>query len=198
MSTQTLTCDVFLSYSLTEAPVAELVERALEEAGLDVFNLAKVEAGVNLQDRLWRALAESSAIVAIVHPHHTLPSSIAVELGAAMAWHKPVFVVHTDRGNGNLPSYLGDFPTYPVSRIDDVVQAITRGLQPLLEEERSALLSVYADMRIPTDRLLQQPAAVEDLARDFNQRCGTNISGERLVQELLRLRKISALPRLRR
>jgi len=198
MSTQTLTYDVFLSCSLTEAAVAELVKRALEEAGMDVFSVSRLEAGAGFQESLWRALAESSAVVAIVHPRQTLPSSIAVEVGAAMAWHKPVYVVHTESGNVRLPEYLGEFPTYPVSRIDDLVQAIARGSKPLSEEERSVLLSVYADMRIPTDKLLLQPAAVDDLARSFNQLCGTDISGERLVQELVRLRKRGLLPRLGR
>jgi hypothetical protein len=198
MSTQTLTYDVFLSYSLTEGPIAELVECALEEAGLDVFSVTRLEAGVDWQEGLWRALAESSAVVAIVNPRQTLPSSIAVEVGAAMAWHKPVYVVHTERGNMRLPSYLGEFPTYPVSRIDDLVQAIARGSKPLSEEELSVLLSVYADMRMPTDKLLREPAAVDELARSFRQQCGTDISGEQLVQELVRLRKRGLLPRLGR
>jgi hypothetical protein len=198
VSTETLTYDVFLSCSLTEAPVAELIQRALEQAGMDVFSVSKLEAGAGFQESLWRALAESSAVVAIVHPRRTLPSSIAVEVGAAMAWHKPVYVVHTAQGNVRLPGYLGEFPTYPLSRIDDLVQAIARGSKPLSEEEHSVLLSVYADMGIPTDKLLLQPAAIDELARSFNQRCRTHISGERLVQELVRLRKRGALPRLRK
>ena len=115
-----------------------------------------------------------------------------------MAWHKPVYVVHTESGNVRLPEYLGEFPTYPVSRIDDLVQAIARGSKPLSEEELSVLLSVYAEMGMPTDKLLWKPAAVDDLARSFKQQCGTDISGERLVQELLRLRKRGLLPRLGR
>lgn len=118
-------------------------------------------------------------------------------MGAAMAWHKPIFVVHTMTGNVRLPSYLEDFPAYPISRIDDVVQSIKRGLKPLSENEQSVLTSVYAELGIPTDRLLREPAAIEKFAQAFNKLCGTNLSGERLLQELVRLRKDGRLPRLR-
>lgn len=198
MSTETLTYDVFLSYSLADAPVAELVERALQEAGLDVFNSASMESGAKLQDRLWRALAESSAIIAIVHPQGPVASSIAVEVGAAKAWQKPVYVVHTERGDVRLPDYLGEYPTYPVARIDDVVRAITRGLKGLSEDEQQILCSVYSEIGIPTDQLMVEPASLEKLAREFNKRSGTSISGEQLARELLQLRKHGMLQRLRK
>ena len=197
MSTQIATYDVFLSYSLTEARVADLVERTLSEAGLDVFNSAKAEVDGTNRNVLWRALAESSALVAIIPPLRTLPSTVSVEIGAAMAWHKAIYVIHTERGHAKLPKYLASFPAYPVSRIDDVALAITRGLVLLGEEDRSVLGTLYSKLGIPTDRLLQEPAAIEEFAEEFNRQRGTHMSGERLLQELIRLRKSGDLPRLR-
>lgn len=196
MSTETVTYDVFLSHSLTEASVAELIERALKKAGLDVFNLTGVKTGEEVQDQLWRALAESSAVIAIVHPRGPVASSIAVEVGAAKAWRKPVYVVHTEGGGVRLPSYLGEYPTYPIARIDDVVRAITRGLRALSKDEQRMLCSVYSEIGIPTDQLMVEPASLEKLAREFNKRSGTNTPGEQLVRELLQLRKHRALPLL--
>jgi hypothetical protein len=198
MSVQTTIYDVFLSYSLTEAEVAALVERALTQAGLDVFNPAKLEPGSRVRDVLWRALAESSALVVIVDPLRPPGSNVGVELGAAMAWHKPVYVVHANSRTAKLPSYLREFPAYPLSRVDDVAQSVKRGLTTLSEEERSLLLSVYADGGISLDRLLADPVHVDALGEEFNRRCDRRVAGERLTQELLRARKAGQLPRIRR
>ncbi len=197
MSTQTWQYDVFVSYSLTEGQTADLVERALTEAGLGVVSHANVPPGADWREFLRKALAESDALVAIIDPQRTLPSVIGVEVGAALAWHKPVYVIHTTTGNVKLPSYLGNSPVYSVSRIDDAVQSIKRGLKPLSEEEQSVLASVYVELGIPLDKLLGEPASVEQLARDFSHRCRRDVSGERLVQELARLRKRGSLPRRR-
>jgi hypothetical protein len=198
MSAQTTTYDVFLSYSLTEASTAELVERSLAQAGLDVFNPVKLEPGAQISDVLWQALAESAALVLIVDPQRTPGSNVAAELGAAMAWQKPVYVIHADVGSVRLPGYLREFPAYPVSRVDDVAQSVKRGLTLLSDEERSILVSVYTEMGIPVDRILGDPTHVDALGHKFSDRCHRRVSGERLVQELLRLRKTGQLRRLGR
>ena len=197
MSVQTTIYDVFLSYSLMEAETAQLVERTLTQAGLDVFNPAKLEPGSHIRDLLWRALAESAALVVIVDPLRAPGSNVGVELGAAMAWHKPIYVVDANGGITKLPSYLREFPVYPISRIDDVAQSVKRGLVTLSEEEQSLLMSVYADLGISVDRLLTDPAHVDAFGQQFNRLCQRQVAGERLVQALLRLRKAGQLPRLR-
>src|SRR3990167_2333250 len=113
MSVQTTTYDVFLSYSLVEKPAAELVERALQEAGLDVFDPARIDPASEIHDTLWRALAESAAFVVVVPRERDPASNTAVELGAAMAWHKPIYVVHSERGPVTIPGYLSEYPAYP-------------------------------------------------------------------------------------
>lgn len=196
MTTQTQTYDVFLSYSFTEGSTANLVERALTEAGLDVFTPSKVQATEDLEDALWRALAECAAVVAVLAPDRAPGSSTSVELGAAIAWHKPICIVHAEAASVRLPKYLSDFATYPISRIDDVVQSVMRTLRPLSKEDRAALCDIYMELGIPADNLLREPDAVEALARAFHSRRRKRTSGERLVQELIRLRKGGHLPRL--
>ena len=199
MSVQTTIYDVFLSYSLAEAEHAELVERTLMHAGLDVFNPAKLEPGSQIRDILWRALAESAALVLIVDPVRAPGSNVGVELGAAMAWHKPIYVVHANGGSTvKLPSYLREFPVYPMSRVEDIALSVKRGLTALSEEERALLASVYIDLGIPLDKLLVEPTHVDALGQAFNRRCPRHVTGERLVQELVRLRKGGQLARLPR
>lgn len=197
MSTQTATTyDVFLSYPMTETGLADQVARSLEQAGLDVFWDRGIGAGENLQDTIWRALAESAALIAIVPSESALASNIAVEVGAFKAWCKPIYVIQAARGRIQLPAYFAGCPVYPLSRVDDVVASIKRGLASLTEDDCSILANIYSDYNVPLDKLLTDPTAIEKLADTFNTRCGKRVTGERLVQELLRLRKRGRLPRI--
>lgn len=198
MSTQIATTyDVFLSYPLTEAGLADQVVRSLEQAGLDVFWDREIELGENLQDRIWHALAESAALIAIVPSEGPLASNIAVEVGAFKAWCKPIYIIQTTRGHVRLPAYLADCQIYPLSRVDDVVASIKRGLASLTEGECKALADIYGDYGVSADQLVSNPVAIEKFADEFSKRCKKRVTGERLMQELLRLRKSGRLPRIR-
>ncbi len=197
MSTQTATTyDVFLSYPMTEAGLAAQVARALQEAGLDVFWRDEVEAGENFQDTIWRATAESAALIVIVPTESPLASSVAVEVGAFRAWQKPIYVIQAARESIKLPMYLADCPVYQLSRVNDVVESIKRGLTSLSEEDRDVLASIYLEMGISVDQLLVNPATIEKLAHEFRAKSGKMASGVRLARELLTLRKRGILPRL--
>jgi hypothetical protein len=182
---------------MTETGLADQVARALEQAGLDVFLAHGIATGDDLQDMIWRALAESAALIAIVPSESPLASNIAVEVGAFKAWCKPIYVIQAARGNIKLPTYLSGCPVYPLSRVDDVVESIKRGLASLTESDCDILAAIYSEHGIPVDQLLTNPVAIEILADDFNARCGKKVVGERLVQELLRLRKSGRLSRRR-
>jgi hypothetical protein len=49
----------------------------------------------------------------------------------------------------------------------------------------------------PADQLSQTPQALRELTNRFNRRAGKQLSGERLLSELLRMRKKGQLPRMR-
>jgi len=195
MSTQATTYDVFLSYPITESRLAQQIACALQKVGLDVFRQDSVQSGEDVQDIVWRAVAESAALIAILPSESPLAPSMAFEVGAFKAWNKPIYVIRAARESIKVPSYLAGYPVYPVSRIDDVIDSIRRGVEPLSEEERDALIAVYSELRLPVDQLLHQPVLIEQLADEFAARCGKRTSGEHLVQELLRLRKRNGLHR---
>jgi hypothetical protein len=196
MSVQTTVYDVFLSYSLTEGRPAELVERALGEAGLNVFNHAHMERGRDWEDVLRFALAECAAVVVVIDPRRSPAHATTLELGAAMAWHKPIYLVLAEAATAALPAYLQRLPAYSVSRVDDLVQCVKRDVVGLTEQERSVLLSVYGEIGIPVEQLVGSPEDVDAIERRFNARRRKRISGERLVQELVRLSKSGELPAL--
>ncbi len=198
MTDKAKTYDVFLSFSLADAGVADLAAQALTKAGLDVFRSDAVQPGSKLSDAVWQALAESAAVVMIIDPDEPPAATPAVELGAAMAWHKPVFALRSKTSTARLPAYLSDFPTYPVSRVDDLVRSIMEQSEALSPDEVATLGRVYEVLATPTDRLLRQPAVVDQLARSFAKASGRHVSGERLMRELIRLRKQGGLPRVRK
>ncbi len=148
---------------------------------------------------------ESDAIVVILDPSRPLPSNTGVEIGAAMARHKPLYVVYArttpsyatlEPNEPAIPQFMRHIPSYSIANVDDLVHSIKRGLKSLSDEERTILASVYSDLKVPSDQLLQEPAAIDELALEFKKRSNRVIPGERLVQELIRLRKSGKLPRL--
>ena len=198
MSVETTVYDVFLSYSLTEGRAAELVERALREAGLNVFNHAHMAQGRDWEDVLRFALAECAAVVVVIDPERSPAHVTTLELGAAMAWQKPIYLVLADAATVALPSYLQRLPAYPLSQLDDAVQCVKGSVVGLSERERSALVSVYVENGIAVGELVGEPEHVDAIERQFNARRKKRVSGERLVQELVRLSKTGELPRLRK
>ena len=190
--------DVFLSYAAADRDTAELVADSLHNAGLDVFNPRSVATADDLSDIFWKALAESAALVVVVSPERAPASSIGVEIGAAAAWHKPIFIVHTSTGSIQFPSYLMQYKTYPLSRIDDVALEIRRGLEVLSDDEKRKLIQAYSELGIPADRLLGEPSSIEKLARAFRSSALREVPGERLMRELINLRKRGLLPTKRK
>jgi hypothetical protein len=197
MSPNQTTSDAFLSYAVADRSEAMAVSRALAEAGISVFDARSIEVGGNWQDELWEALVTSQVMVAVVSPASLPNDNLLVELGAASAWRKPVMIVWTGPAEVRLPVYLESYRVFPLSRLDDLVQAVRKAPEPLRPEEQRKLIAAWRTLQLPTDELLQQPDAVERLARTFNRGGSRTVSSERLLQELVRLRRRGELPRLK-
>jgi len=191
------TYDIFLSYSLDLQNQAEVVAKKFADAGLTAFDLSELEPAHNVVEETWQALAESWALVVIVKPS-TMPPSVAVEIGAASAWQKPVYILIETEGEYHLPVYFSKYETFKFSEIGTVVELILKDLKPLSDEDRQALAKAYVDLCIPTDRLLREPSSIERLKNVLWKELGIRISGERIMQELLRLRKRGRLPKILR
>ena len=197
---QEKTYDVFLSYSPTDRRTADLVERALTEAGLSVFvDRRDSVPGEDWQETLWEGLVNSEVVIVVATSQPAMVSSQAVEVGAAMAWQKPIHVIRSGDPSADVPSYLEALPSFPLSRLDDLIRSTREALRSTLsEDQQAAIAAVYEEFGSPADMLVADPALLNALARKFNVRCKTNFSGERLALELLRLRKSGRLPRLAR
>ena len=189
--------DVFLSYSLDLQRKAEVVAKKFTDAGLTAFDLSELAPGHNVVEETWQALAESWALVVICRPSN-IPPSVAVEIGAASAWQIPVYILIEAEGEHDLPLHLSKYETFKSSEIRKVVDLILKSKKPLSDEDREALAKAYVDMRIPTDRLLMEPGSIERLQNVLWKESGLRISGERMMQELIRLRKRGRLPRIQR
>src|SRR4051794_36075585 len=182
------TYDVFISHSARDAALALEVSIVCRRNDLEAFTGAEVLPGVDLSDVLWNALAESRALLAVLSPSGPTPS-MAIEIGAARAWNKPIYAVVTDPSTTRLPPALAGIQLYTTGKLQDVVQAIKQGVQPLSEVDRAYLTSLYSQMAVPVDQLALDPRQLENLMKRFNRSRKKNVSGERLLSELLRLRK---------
>jgi hypothetical protein len=191
------TYDVFLSYSSDLGRQAKVLAQKFAESGLAVFNIAEVAMGEKVGEEIWKALAESWAMVVLVGPG-TTPPSVAVEIGAASAWHKPIYVLTESKTRYQAPLHISRCEVFEISDADRVVELVAGARNPLSDDVRSVLVRDYSKLGVPTDVLLRDPALIEQLRNSIKAQVGVNLSGERIMQELLRLRKRGKLPRLQR
>jgi hypothetical protein len=191
------TCDVFISNSAGDAKLAAEIAEAFRANGLEAVTYAELLSDANASDALWDALAESRALLAILSRSGPT-SSMTFELGAARAWNKPVFGIVTDPSVTRLPSDLSGIRLFTPGRIEEVITAVKLAGQELTDADRDLLAKAYSELKISVDQLAIQPRQLEKLALRFSVGAGKSVSGERLLSELLRLRKQGRLAKSRR
>ena len=191
------TYDVFISHAASDKPVATEIAESLDAAGLNPFYEGSLQPGMDVGEAIWHALAESRALIAVISSDVTPQAMALVEIGAAVAWNKPVFVLINGPSSTKLPTALESYPVYPISRLEEVIRAIQTGFVPLTDHERERLSEIYLDLSTPTDQLSQSPTTLRELTTTFNKSTRKQYSGERLLSELIRMRKKGELPRLR-
>jgi hypothetical protein len=187
--------DVFLSYSQSETAWAAEVQVRFGQAGLEVFNAYGADAGDMRDGVIWDALVESSALIALVRSPREMSPTLSFEIGAAMTWQKPVYVLYQgDRPTG-LPKYAEQFGMFPASELDKLVRLVARE-KGFSDEERHALQQAYTAVGVPADRLLVDLAKLDELEKNFKKISPSHFSAEQLLREILRLRKQRKLPRV--
>ncbi len=196
MSTATPTYDVFISHGARDREFATDVAHRLAAEGLQPFYDASIAIGEDVSKAIWDALAECRAFIVIVSPDSTPDAMRTVELGAATAWHKPIFVLLNGSASFRLPEALQQFQAYPRNRVDEVLPHIRQTFEPITDEDRKLLAELYSDIDIPADQLNQSPRELQELVNRFNVGSKRQLSGSRILSELLRMRKQSKLPRL--
>ncbi len=196
MSTATPTYDVFVSHGSRDRELAADVADRLKAEGLQPFHDASVPVGKEISKAIWDALAECHAFIVIVSPESTPDAMGMVELGAATAWNKPIYVVLNGPASSRLPEALQTYQAYPRNRIDEVLTQIRHNFEPITDDDRKVLSDTYRDVGESADQLSQSPRALQKLVKQFNATTKKQLSGTRLLSELLRMRKQSRLPRL--
>lgn len=195
-ATATPTFDVFVSHSSRDREFAADVADRLKAEGLQPFHDASVPTGQKISNAIWDALAECHAFIVIVSPDSKPDAMGMVELGAATAWNKPIFVLLNGPASSRLPDALESYQVYPCNRLNDVLTEIRRNLEPIMDDEREVLTETYRELSVPADRLGQSPRELQQLVNTFNAKTKKQLSGTRLLSELLRMRKQAKLPRL--
>jgi hypothetical protein len=188
--------DVFISYSAPDAALVLEVANRFRAADLEAFTHADPLTGPIDGDLLWEALAESRAWLAILSPSGLTPS-MAIEFGAARSWNKPIYAVATDPASTRPPRALSGIRLDSIGRLPDIIQDIKANVRQLSDEDRDFLAQLYAEKGIGADQFALHPEELEDLAERFHKARGKNVPGERLLSELLRLRKQGMLPKIR-
>lgn len=195
-ATATTTYDVFVSHSSRDREFAKDLADRLSAEGLQSFHDASVPLGQEISNAIWDALAECHAFIFIVSPDSTPDAMGMVELGAATAWNKPIFVLLNGPASTRLPRGLEHFQVFPRNRLDEVVTQIRRNLEPITDDDRDVLAEIYRDLGVPADRLSQSPRELQQLVSAFNTKTNKQLSGTSVISELLRMRKQAKLPRL--
>ena len=197
MSTVIPTYDVFVSHSSRDREIATDIAERLAAEGLQPFYDASIPLGEDMSKTIWDALAECRAFIVVVSPDSAPDAMGMVELGAATAWQKPIFVLLDGPASMRLPEALKQYKAYPRSRMDEVVALIRQTSEPITVKDRESLLDIYSGIGVSADRLSQSPGELQELVRRFNNDTGRQLSSSRVLSELMRMRKQAKLPRLR-
>jgi hypothetical protein len=181
-------CDVFISYSTGGGTHAMEAADACRASGLEALTFTELLPSEDVDDALWEALAESRVLLVILPPSGPT-TSMAIEIGAARAWNKPIFAIVIDPSSTRLPQALSDIRLLTTGRIQDVIKAIDLSSKELSDEDRSFLIKFYFRMDVSVDQLTIDPGQLGDLAKKFNRGRHKDVSGEHLLSELLRMLK---------
>jgi hypothetical protein len=189
------TYDIFLSHAPQDAALAAEIASACRTNGLEVFTGIELPPGKDLSDAVWEANAESRVLLTILSPAGLTPS-MSIEVGAARAWNKPIFAVVTDPSSTQIPPALSGIQLYTIGRLQEVIDAARSSGEQLSDEDRNHLAALYGQLGVTADEFATNTAALEGLVDRFRRDRGKNVSGERLMSELLRLRKQGKLPKI--
>jgi hypothetical protein len=187
--------DVFVSHSSRDAMLALDVANACRAGGLESVTEAELlNHEGDFSGALWEALAESRALLTIL-PREGPTPSMAIEIGAASAWNKPIYAIVTDPSSLRPLGPLSEAPLYTTGRIQDIIKSIKSSTQQLSDEDRVYLAKLSADLGVSVDELALNPRQLGILVKQFDKARGKAVPGERLLSELIRLRKQGKLSR---
>jgi hypothetical protein len=180
-------CDIFIANSPSDTALATEIASACRASGLEAITNAELPPGLDTSDELWEALAESRALIVIL-PRSGPTDSMWIEIGAVRAWNKPIFGVLTDPLH-HPPTGLSGIPFYVPGRMDELINSVKATDRNVSETDSLILAEVYEEIGASVDQLILDPKLRQRLVRRFTTRAKKTVSEERLLSELLRMRK---------
>lgn len=190
--------DVFLSHHPQDGGLASMVTREIESAGCGVFSLESLPLGSHIQSQVLDALVDSSAVVVLLTRSSVESRGVAFEVGVAMGWDKPIYIIHDGLEMRSIPEFLNQFHLVPLSDLPRVVKQIQSLRKPLSDSQREFLIDAYRQVAVPVDQLLRDSKQRARLSNLFAEQAPEPIASNRLLQELIRLRKKGQLPKTRK
>jgi TIR domain len=197
IATRSSVIDVFLSHAAGDRQVADVITKRLDDAGMAVLSDGDVFVpGKSWEGALRKALIQCEAFVLLMDASEPVSPNSNFELGAVTALHKPIFLVLADQ-TASVPDYLRRFHAFHLDSLDKLVAAIRDACHSLSSTQLDSLVDVYQQLGVPSNRLLSDPLAIENLGEQFRKNTGRRVQNGQLASELLRLRKTGQLPRIR-
>ena len=98
----------------------------------------------------------------------------------------------------SLPAFLQEGKVFSYQSLDAVIDSILQSKLELSERETQWLKQWYEDRKVPLDQLMARPALLDDLSARFAKTWDRAVAAERLLSEMLRLRKQGKWQPLRR
>lgn len=170
--------DVFLTHAAQDGGLAALVTREFESAGCGVFSFQSIEAGDDFRLRVVNALVESQAVVILLTRASVSSQIVAFEIGVAMAWSKPVFVLFDGLLEDEIPDFLREYRLIPLTRLSEVIPQIVEARKPLNDSQRTWLTETYEQMHVSVDRLLSDQAQLQAFTEAYRTRDASLAAGK--------------------
>jgi hypothetical protein len=196
MSTVTRPFDIFIVHAQSDAASVLDIAQKLSDSGFNILDDEWVEPGRPFGEGIRDAINNADAIVVLSTPASLKSDYVFIEIGAATAWDKPIFVVRSGVSVNELPVSLSPYWNCPISEMDQLTATLSSRLHEesirLNDEEQAVLAKVYADFRLPVDEL--EYDQLEKIADRVSRRTGKQISAEMAMQGLIRMKKQAVQP----
>ena len=120
------------------------------------------------------------------------------EIGAAQGWNKPIFAIVPDPEATRLSAALRRIESFTTGRVQDLIRAIKRIVGQVTDDDRALLTRLFAEMGMTLDQLADDSEPDGQSSPNVSRKGQVRPSPEeRLLSELLRLRKQGRLRRNR-
>jgi hypothetical protein len=125
--------EVYLSCATSDRARAEAIVRQLTDAGLAVRRVSELDwqqaVAAEQVETVWAALRHSAALVVFGSRAHIRSPVLTLEVGAALAGHKPIYVLVEPDAADDLPSYLQRQHVLPLSEVHRLVALLEEGVR---------------------------------------------------------------------